>query len=185
MKKEQDKSAIYLVGYRASGKTTVGRALAARLCREFVDTDHLVETEAGREIAVIFQESGEEAFRHLESEILRRVCERASRGEELVVATGGGVVLLADNIKLMRNSGKVVWLRAPAAVLEQRIGADPATGRSRPPLQGASAASEVEEVLKRRYPLYEASAECIVDTGDLDPEEVCSVIATALREKPE
>ena len=185
MTQDQQSSAVYLVGYRASGKTTVGRALAARLCREFVDTDHLVETEAGREIAVIFQESGEEAFRHLESEILRRVCERASRGEELVVATGGGVVLLADNIKLMRNSGKVVWLRAPAAVLEQRIGADPATGRSRPPLQGASAASEVEEVLKRRYPLYEASAECIVDTGDLDPEEVCSVIATALREKPE
>ncbi|MEE3182118.1 MAG: shikimate kinase [Planctomycetota bacterium] len=185
MTQDQHSSAVYLVGYRASGKTTVGRALAARLCCEFVDTDHLVETEAGREIAVIFQESGEEAFRHLESEILRRVCERASRGEELVVATGGGVVLLADNIKLMRNSGKVVWLRAPAAVLEQRIGADPATGRSRPPLQGASAASEVEEVLKRRYPLYEASAECIVDTGDLDPEEVCSVIATALREKPE
>ena len=185
MTQDQHSSAVYLVGYRASGKTTVGRALAARLCREFVDTDHLVETEAGREIAVIFQESGEEAFRHLESEILRRVCERASRGEELVVATGGGVVLLADNIKLMRNSGKVVWLRAPAAVLEQRIGADPATGRSRPPLQGASAASEVEEVLKRRYPLYEASAECIVDTGELDPEEVCSVIATALREKPE
>ena len=185
MTQDQHSSAVYLVGYRASGKTTVGRALAARLCREFVDTDHLVETEAGREIAVIFQESGEEAFRHLESEILRRVCERASRGEELVVATGGGVVLLGDNIKLMRNSGKVVWLRAPAAVLEQRIGADPATGRSRPPLQGASATSEVEEVLKRRYPLYEASAECIVDTGDLDPEEVCSVIATALREKPE
>ena len=185
MTQDQHSSAVYLVGYRASGKTTVGRALAARLCREFVDTDHLVEAEAGKEIAVIFQESGEEAFRHLESEILRRVCERASRGEELVVATGGGVVLLADNIKLMRNSGKVVWLRAPAAVLEQRIGADPATGQSRPPLQGASAASEVEEVLKRRYPLYEASAECIVDTGDLDPEEVCSVIATALREKPE
>ena len=185
MTQDQQSSAVYLVGYRASGKTTVGRALAARLCREFVDTDHLVETEAGREIAVIFQESGEEAFRHLESEILRRVCERASRGEELVVATGGGVVLLADNIKLMRNSGKVVWLRAPAAVLEQRIGADPATGRSRPPLQGASAASEVEEVLKRRYPLYEASAECIVDTGDLDPEDVCSVVAAALREKPE
>ena len=185
MTQDQHSSAVYLVGYRASGKTTVGRALAARLCREFVDTDHLVEAEAGKEIAVIFQESGEEAFRHLESEILRRVCERASRGEELVVATGGGVVLLADNIKLMRNSGKVVWLRAPAAVLEQRIGADPATGRSRPPLQGASAASEVEEVLKRRYPLYEASAECIVDTGELDPEEVCSVIATALREKPE
>ena len=185
MTQDQHSSAVYLVGYRASGKTTVGRALAARLCREFVDTDHLVEAEAGREIAAIFKESGEEAFRYLESEVLRRVCERSSQGEGLVVATGGGIVLLAENIKLMRNSGKVVWLRAPAAVLEERIGADPATARNRPPLEGASAASEVEEVLRRRYPLYEASAECIVDTGDLDQEEVCSVIAAALREKPE
>ncbi|MFP6737928.1 MAG: shikimate kinase [Planctomycetota bacterium] len=185
MTQDQHSSTVYLIGYRASGKTTVGRALAATLCRDFVDTDHLVEAEAGREIAAIFEQSGEETFRHLESEILRRVCERSARGEELVVATGGGAVLLAGNVRLMRGSGKVVWLRAPAAVLEERIGADPSTGRSRPPLAGVSAASEVEEVLSRRHPLYEAAAECIVDTGDLDQEEVCRAIVAALREKPE
>ena len=182
---DQHSSTVYLIGSRASGKTSAGRALAARLCRDFVDTDHLVEAEAGREIAAIFEESGEEAFRHLESEALRRVCERASQGDELVVATGGGIVLAADNVRLMRESGKVVWLRAPAAVLEARIGAEPSTGKSRPPLAGASATSEVEEVLSRRYPLYEAAAECIVDTGNIDQEEVCKVIAAALREKPE
>ena len=63
---DQHSSTVYLIGYRASGKTSAGRALAARLCRDFVDTDHLVEAEAGREIAAIFEESGEEAFRHLE-----------------------------------------------------------------------------------------------------------------------
>ncbi len=185
MIQDQHSRTVYLIGYRASGKTTAGRALSARLCRDFVDTDQLVEEEAGREIAAIFEDSGEEAFRHLESEILRRVCERSSQGEELVVATGGGVVLVAENVRLMRESGKVVWLRAPAAVLEERIGADPSTGRSRPPLSGVSATSEVEEVLRQRYPLYEAAAECIVDTGDIDQEAVCSSIAAALREQPE
>ncbi len=103
MIQDQHSSTVYLIGYRASGKTTVGRALAARLCRDFVDTDHLVEAEAGREITAIFEQSGEETFRHLESEILRRVCERSAQGEELVVATGGGVVLLAEKGRRRRD----------------------------------------------------------------------------------
>ena len=185
MTQDQHSSAVYLIGYRASGKTTAGRALAARLSRAFVDTDHLIEARAGRDIAAIFAESGEDAFRQLEGEILEKICERSRRGEELVVATGGGIVLRAENVERMRESGKVVWLRAPAAVLEKRIGADPATGRNRPPLSGDSAAAEVEDVLRERYPLYEAAAECIVDTGELGQEEVCRAVAAAITEKPE
>lgn len=184
MTQDQHSSAVYLIGYRASGKTTAGRALASRLCREFVDTDHLIEAEAGREIAVIFEESGEDAFRQIETGILGKICERSRRGEELVVATGGGIVLRTENVQNMRDSGKVVWLRASAAVLGKRIGADPATGRNRPPLSGDSAVAEVEDVLRGRHPLYEAAADCIVDTGDLDQEEVCRAVAAAITEKP-
>ena len=99
MKKEQDKSAIYLVGYRASGKTSVGRAVALGLSRLFVDTDRLVEESEGRSIASIFAESGEPVFRRLESEALAAVGTRVLEGELLVVATGGGIVLSRENVE--------------------------------------------------------------------------------------
>jgi len=185
LKKEQDTRAIYLIGYRASGKTTVGRSVAALLSRLFLDTDHLIEDSAGRDIAAIFNDSGEPAFRGLESGVLELVAARALAGEELVVATGGGIVLMEENVKRMRATGHLVWLRAPAAVLRRRIERDPQTGRNRPALAGESAAAEVEDVLARRYPLYEAAADRIVDTGDLDEEQVCGAVVEAITELSE
>jgi len=184
VKKEQDKSAIYLVGYRASGKTSAGRAVASELSRLFVDTDRLVEESEGRAIASIFAESGEPVFRRLESEALAAVGTRVLEGERLVVATGGGIVLSRENVERMSSTGYVVWLRAPASVLQDRIERDPASARTRPALSGESAVAEVAEVLERRYSLYEAAADCVVDTGDLDEEQVCGAVLEAITELP-
>lgn len=185
MKKEQDKAAIYLVGYRASGKTSAGRAVAEALSRLFVDTDQLIEDSSGREISAIFADSGEAVFRQLESEALAAVKARVLEGERLVVATGGGIVLSQENIEGMRSTGHLVWLRAPASVLQERIERDPASIRNRPALSGVDAVAEVEEVLKRRYSLYEAAADCVVDTGDLDEEQVCGAVLDAIAELSE
>ena len=183
--KDQHKSAVYLIGYRASGKTSVGRAVASALSRLFVDTDLLIEDSAGRDIAAIFRDSGEPAFRQLESETLETLSARALAGEELVVATGGGIVLSEENCELMRATGLVIWLRAPASVLRERIEGDPGTARRRPALSGDSASAEVEDVLRRRYSLYEVAADCIVDTAELGQVEVCQAVVEAITENPE
>ena len=185
MMKEQHKSAVYLIGYRASSKTSAGRAVASALARLFADTDRLIEDSAGRDIASIFRDSGETAFRQLESEVLETLSARALAGEELVVATGGGIVLSEENCERMRKTGLVIWLRAPASVLRERIEGDPGTVRNRPALSGDSAVEEVEDVLGRRYPLYDAAADRIVDTAELDREEVCAAIVAAIMENPE
>ena len=183
--KDQHKSAVYLIGYRASGKTSAGRAVASALSRLFVDTDLLIEDSAGRDIAAIFRDSGEPAFRQLESEVLEKLSVRALAGEELVVATGGGLVLSEENCERMRKTGLVIWLRAPASVLRERIEGDPGTVRNRPALSGDSSAAEVEDVLRRRYPLYEAAADRVVDTVELGREEVCRAVVAAIRENLE
>jgi shikimate kinase len=82
----------------------------------------------------------------------------------------------------MSSTGYVVWLRAPASVLQDRIERDPASARTRPALSGESAVAEVAEVLERRYSLYEAAADCVVDTGDFDEAQVCGAVLEAITE---
>jgi shikimate kinase len=100
---------LVLVGLMGSGKSTVGRQLAERLGRSFIDTDAVVADRAGRTIAEIFQTDGEAAFRHMESQIIAEVTSAGGA----VIATGGGAVLSAENRALMRQDSLVVWLQAP------------------------------------------------------------------------
>jgi shikimate kinase len=171
------------VGYRGSGKTSVGRELARALGCGFADTDRLVEEEAGKSIARLFAEDGEAAFRARESAALDAVLRRARAGERLVVATGGGVVLAARNTAAMREAGTVVWLSAPAVVLGARIAADPGSASSRPALRGATATGEVEAVLKEREPLYRAAAHLEVSTAGLRDEEAARRVLLALGDR--
>jgi shikimate kinase len=172
---------IFLVGFRGSGKSTVGHLLARRLSRAFVDTDRLVEEAAGKSIARIFSDDGEPAFRALETSALERVCLRVEAGEPIVAATGGGIVLAESNRKRMRSAGVVAWLHASAPTLSRRIALDPASESTRPALRpGGTSASEVAELLRIREPLYRDAASIEARADELSPEEVADRILSQL-----
>jgi len=168
-----DHSNIFLVGMMGAGKTTVGRALARRLKREFIDTDKLLVERTGVAVATVFEIEGEEGFRRRESALLRELCE----GEGRVVATGGGIVLSGDNRDAMRESGTVIYLRARLESLWERTRQD----TSRPLLATPNPREKLAELLKQREPLYRAAAHIVVDSGSQSASTLANRVAAALR----
>jgi len=144
----QDKN-IYLLGMRASGKTTVGRALAGILGCACVDTDAMVVEAAGRTIDAIVAEEGWDAFRRMEADALAK----ASALPGKVVATGGGIVLSQDNRELLGRTGVSFYLAADAALLIARLAKDP-NAAQRPSLTPLELHDEVAAVMSEREPLY-------------------------------
>jgi shikimate kinase len=162
---------LILVGLMGAGKTTVGRRCAQRLGREFVDTDDLVIMRAGMPIDEIFATAGEAHFRTLERDVIADVCASPA---PLVVACGGGAVLDPENRRQLRGAGVVVWLRASVAVLAARVG----DGSARPLLAGGPAAA-LSRLDRLREPLYEAAADCAVDTDGIDADAVGDAVLAA------
>jgi shikimate kinase len=155
---------LTLVGYRACGKSTIGRLAAARLGWPFVDADTAVEAELGRPIRDFWAEHGEAAFRDAESTALAKLLDGRCC---LVLATGGGAVLREANRRLLsERGGTVAYLQAPVAVLQERL--RHAHG-NRPSLTGASVVDEVPGQLALRDPLYRAVAAHIVDAARPTP----------------
>ncbi len=149
---------IYLVGFMATGKTAVGRELARKKKWQFVDLDELIELREKRLIREIFAKDGEPYFRKVERSALKEV----AREKNFVVACGGGVVLDKDNIKDMRQSGKIICLSASPDVILKRI-----SGSTRRPLLNVPKPKEkIELLLKLRAPYY-ARAGCVIDTSKL------------------
>ena len=166
---------IILVGYRGTGKTTVGRILANRLGWNFADNDDLVEAVAGKSIAEIFATEGEPSFRDRESAALAELCTRPAR----VIATGGGAILRAANRQLLRQSGFVVWLKAAPETVWSRLVTDPTTAARRPNLTQTGGFEEVRVLVAAREPLYRETADFAVPSDALSPEEVANAILTA------
>ncbi len=174
---------VFLIGYRASGKSSLGKLLAAQTGYRLVDTDVELVSRLGMTITEYFESHGEGAFRNAESAVLREAIESASEPDSMgaFIATGGGVVLSKDNVDLMRQRGRVVWLNAPPAVLRQRLGADPNSGVMRPSLSGAaSATDEIETVLAERLPLYRSAAHVELSTESGAPEELVDELLNQL-----
>ncbi|MBC7489191.1 MAG: shikimate kinase [Glaciimonas sp.] len=151
------KSNIILVGLMGSGKTTIGRALATKLNKLFVDSDHEIEARSGASIPLIFEIEGETSFRQLEVEVIRDLTAR----HNIVLATGGGAILNSDNRTLLKSSGTVIYLRASVHHILQRTGRD----KNRPLLQTADPRRVLEELTRQRDPLYREVADIIIDTG--------------------
>lgn len=166
---------VFLIGPRGSGKSTVGRLLAARLGWAFVDADEELEARAGRSIADIFAADGEPAFRDLESAVLRDLAGR----DRHVTACGGGVVLREDHRQLLRTAGHCIGLIGDPATLAERLAADPSTAGRRPALTALPGRAEIEAVLREREPLYRETAHCVVATDGRSPNEVVSAILSA------
>ena len=159
------------MGFMGTGKSEVGRRLAQRLGRAFVDTDRLVEARAGKRIATIFAEDGEPAFRTLER---AAVAEAAGRGGP-VVAVGGGAVLDPENVRCLRAAGVLVYLTARPEIIMGRVG----DGSNRPLLQGDPRAA-VARLLAERGPVYAAAEDITVDTSGRTAGEVVGEIQRAL-----
>ena len=169
--------ALFLIGYRGSGKTSVARAVAAQLPGTRVcDTDTLIEEALGMPISRCFAERGEAHFRSVEGRVLKEVIASLRAGERAVVATGGGVVVTPENIELMREAGLVVWLVADAETLRGRIESDGEAGQGRPALRGVSSGAEVEELLREREPLYRRAAHERVVTAGLGVDDVAAAV---------
>lgn len=165
---------IYLVGFMASGKTSVGRMLAERLSVPFLDSDDLVELMARLDIPQIFEKRGEEAFRDIERKALHRV----SALRNVVVATGGGAVLSGRNRALMRRTGVVVWLDVPLEEAVRRIEGSLRGAESRPLLGRA------KDLYPPRIPLYSSVAHLRVDTAGKSPGAVCDEIIRGIASLP-
>jgi shikimate kinase len=164
---------LVLVGYRGTGKTTVGRILADRLGLPFVDADAELEARAGRPIARIFDERGEAGFREEEAALIEELGGRMG----LVLATGGGAVLRESNRRVLRRLGTVVWLTAEPAAIVARLRDDPA---GRPALTPMGLLDEVASVLERRRALYREVADFEVATDGLTPGEIAEAVRTRL-----
>jgi shikimate kinase len=166
------KKNIALTGFMAAGKSVVGKRLARRLKRRFVDLDQAIEAREGMSVAAIFGRKGEPYFRGLEKRLLRELLER----NEQVIATGGGAVLDEDNVRLLKRRAVLVCLTAQPETLLKRSGG----GKERPLLQGEDRRRRIAALLRQRETSY-AKADYSVDTDELSVDEVVEKIVEALK----
>lgn len=171
---------VYLIGFRGSGKTTVGKQLAVRLGLPAIDSDDLIEQAAGVTIREIFQSEGEAGFRDREQQIVEQLANSAQLTPR-VVSLGGGAILREANRQQLSASGVCVWLTASPEKLVERMRGDAATAARRPALSQLSDYDEVVAILAAREPLYAATAQKIVNTEDTTVEAICDEIVNWLR----
>ena len=152
---------LFLIGYRATGKSTVGKFVADVLERQFFDADVELESMAGKTIARLAK------FRHC------------------VIALGGGAVMREENRQIICASGKTVWLTASPECIEQRVNADPLTGQRRPNLTTSGGLPEIREILEHREPVYGDCADLSLDTEELAPFEIADRICQWVQHETE
>ena len=148
---------VYLVGPMGAGKTTVGRHLAELLGREFLDSDHEIERKTGATIPWIFEKEGEQGFRGRETIVIDELTTR----QNLVLATGGGVVTQAPNREFLKQRGLVIYLYTPVEIQLQRTYRD----KNRPLLQVENPEKKLKDLLEARDPFYREVAHYIIETN--------------------
>lgn len=170
---------IWLIGFMGTGKSRIVRPLAAALDWTPLDLDVLIEQEAGEGIPDIFVKGGEASFRVLESQIV----ERTAGQQRVVVATGGGTVLSETNRQLMKQRGFIACLDARPETIAARIADSGDRVSDRPLLAGHEPHTRIAELLAERHPLYTQTADFIIQTDDLTPDQVTHQILLAFRER--
>lgn len=163
---------LFLIGFRCTGKTSVGRCLAEKLGWSFVDTDALIVLQQKMSIREIVGAHGWENFRQMEHGILQTACGAKMQ----VVATGGGIVLNEQNVKLMRENGNIIWLRAKHETIKYRMLQDEDSVNFRPALTMNGSLAEIEETLKAREPLYQNAMDFYIDTDEHDVSTIAKII---------
>ena len=164
---------IVLIGYRGTGKSSVGTILGNRLGMDCVGMDTRIVENAGMSIPEIVEKYGWAGFRDMESEVVRQLCQL----DHLVIDTGGGVIERPENIEALRANGFVFWLKASVNTIIARIQED----TQRPALtSGKTFTEEVEEVLKQRIPKYKMAAQFEIDTDNLTPDQIADRVIELL-----
>ena len=169
---------IVLIGYRGSGKTSIGKRLADRLWQKCIDTDELVVAKAGKNIADIFSQDGEARFRQLEAEVVKDV----ARTPDVVIALGGGAPLSEENRRVIKEAGhRVIYLKCEPDELLKRIQADPNTPKDRPHLtEFGGGIEEITKVLAEREPIYRQMMDAELEVTYLTPDEAMVYIVRLL-----
>ncbi len=162
---------IILVGFMGTGKSSLARILARKIGCPLVDTDTAIEKKAGQPISAIFAESGENAFREIETEVLRAHLDKSG----CIISTGGGMVIREENRQLLPQIGLVVWLHASEAVIYERV----SRNNRRPLLQTADPRGTLHELLVLREPWYREVAQLEINTGRVNRGEAVSLILEA------
>ena len=169
---------LTLIGYRATGKTTLARLLAQRLGWDWIDADVEIERRAGKSIARVFAEDGEPAFRDLEAAVMAELCRRT----RLVIAAGGGAPMRAETREAMRAGGKVIWLTARPETILSRMSGDATTAARRPALTDRTGLEEIVHLLAKREPIYRQAAHVEIHTEDKAPDLLAEEILDRLGE---
>ena len=168
------KTSVALIGFMGAGKSSVGRVLAKKTGKTFVDIDRRIEKKAGKTVARIFQEEGEPAFRAMEKAATETACGESGR----VIACGGGVVLDRANVDNLKKKAVVVYLKTDGAVIKKRV----ASGKGKRPLLAEKGTGAVEALMAVRRPLYEKAADITLDTSRLGIEDAADRIIQILGE---
>lgn len=163
---------IFFVGLMGAGKTTIGKLLAKKLKKTFYDTDHEIEKKLGVKVSVIFELEGEEGFRKRETQMI----DELSSKKDIILATGGGAVLSAENRALLKERGKVIYLNAKPQHLAKRMTYD----KDRPLLQQGNMLDTLNQLYKDRHPLYLNVASFVVDTGQQKTQTIIHKIESLL-----
>lgn len=163
---------IVLIGYRCTGKTSVGKKLAGMLKIPFYDTDDLIKKETGASIMELVANKGWPFFRAKEREVIALL----AKLEGSVLALGGGAVRDVRNFDRLKRNGVFVWLRADPEIIAARMGCDPGSPEQRPSLTNSDPVAEIEDVLRQRLPDYEKAADFSIDTSASDIGDVAGSI---------
>jgi shikimate kinase len=163
---------IVLIGYRGTGKSSVGKRLAEKLRAPFYDTDDLIEAAAGRSISEVVAESGWPRFREMEKEVIRKLAH--DRGG--VIATGGGAVMDDENAENLKRTGTLIWLEADAETIVGRIRNDAQNREQRPLFSRTGLFRETQEMLEKRTPVYARLSDFSINTATMGMDEVVNEI---------
>ena len=165
---------IILIGYMGSGKSTVGRKAAKAVEYTFLDTDDLIEKEEGMTISKLFEEKGEPYFREKETETISRLMGEPKGN---IIATGGGLPMKEGNAELLKELGTVIYLKAETDTLLKRLSGD----TTRPLLQNGELRNKIETMLAVRGPVYEATADVVLQTDNMSFYEIICQIENLLK----
>lgn len=163
---------IYLIGFMGVGKSHVGRCLSGDLQAQYIDADTEIEKRCGMTISEIFEKNGEEAFRDMETELLREIAKTG----RAVISCGGGMVLRPENRTLMKESGKTVYLLAKPETIYERV----KHSTHRPLLKGKMNPEAIRELMEERTARYENAADIRVETDGKKPDEIAREIQRIL-----
>jgi shikimate kinase len=170
---------IVLIGFRGTGKSTVGELLANRLERDFIDSDKYIESSTGKTIKRIFEEEGEEGFRKIEADAIARL----SKMDNKIISAGGGAILREDNVRNLKSNGFFILLEATPEIIHNRITQDEKTTQQRPSLTDKTPLDEIKHLLEQRERPYKNAADYTINTSYVSCEDIVNEIITIIDEQ--